>query len=145
MVNRAGGWKGYVSYGLGADISLPPCQIGGRHRVWHLTNSISDTRHGTSLLRLEVLLTDSYFLVFAGTRVFTVPQVLSAHVQVFIIVVITIIKKEMNGQWTTISVPGSTQFFLLQEKATMSRWVELKMYFFLIGWKIFFVLHFDWT
>ena len=29
-VNRAGGWKGLVSYGLGADISLPPCQIGCR-------------------------------------------------------------------------------------------------------------------
>ena len=29
-VNRASGWKGYVSYGLGADISLPPCLIGGR-------------------------------------------------------------------------------------------------------------------
>ena len=25
-----GGRKGSVSYGLGADISLPPCQIGGR-------------------------------------------------------------------------------------------------------------------
>ena len=25
-----GGRKGSVLYGLGADISLPPCQIGGR-------------------------------------------------------------------------------------------------------------------
>ena len=41
-VNRAGGWKGLVSYGLGADISLPPCLIGGRHRVGG--RLVSDTK-----------------------------------------------------------------------------------------------------
>ena len=39
-----GGWKGFVSYGLGADISLPPCQVGGRLVSETAAHSISDPR-----------------------------------------------------------------------------------------------------
>ena len=39
-----GGWKGYVSNGLGADMSLPPCLIGGRQVSETWAHSISDPR-----------------------------------------------------------------------------------------------------
>ena len=42
-------------YGLGADISLPPCRIGG-----NLSHSMSDL-HAALAPRLEELLTDSCF------------------------------------------------------------------------------------
>ena len=39
-----GGCKGLVSYGLGADNSLPPCQVGGRLVSETSAHSISDPR-----------------------------------------------------------------------------------------------------
>ena len=82
VVNRTGGWKGYVSYGLGADISIPPFLVGCR--------LVADTKvtekaipepksrgyrwwYAALAPRLEVLLTGF---------VATVVQ-LSAHAQVF--------------------------------------------------------------
>ena len=68
-IGREQGWvdvrPGSVSYGLGADISLPPCLIGGpaqgRGADWQLKLSsqykrsagrnAGDTRHGTPLKR----------------------------------------------------------------------------------------------
>ena len=39
--NEPSGWKGSVTYGLGADISLPPCLATG---IWTLAHPKSDLR-----------------------------------------------------------------------------------------------------
>ena len=75
---------GYVSYGLGAAISLPPCLIGG-HRLVSDTKlfSISDprveisgvlvmVRRSSILSRLEVLLTGSIFLFSCDSGIWLV-------------------------------------------------------------------------
>ena len=61
-------------YGLGADISLPPCRIGG-----NLSHSMSDL-HAALAPRLEELLTDScfFFLLLFVSRVLCIS---SAHAQ----------------------------------------------------------------
>ena len=65
--------KGYVSYGLGADISLPSCQIGGRLvSETYLAHSISDPRAEISGILVMVRRSSSasrgttyWFLLFA--------------------------------------------------------------------------------
>ena len=99
-----GGRKGIVSYGPRADISLPPCQIGGRLVSQTAAHSISDPRAENSRIllwyaalapRLEVLLTGSSIFRFPVSKLSAFEKV-----QLFRTRVLTIIRgKTYQREW----------------------------------------------
>ena len=77
-------WKRSVSYGLGFDIALPPCLLGGRRRVegrlvsefssqykWSVGGTVGVTYHGT---RLQSYV-EKYFILVPVFLCFRFPNV----------------------------------------------------------------------
>ena len=98
------GWKGFVSYDLGADISLPPCQIGGRLVYETAAHSISDPRAEISgtlvMVRYSSATSRGTTYWFQYFSFSCVPSISFVNAQVFRTRVLTIIKgKTYQREW----------------------------------------------
>ena len=93
-------------YGLGADISLPPCRIGG-----NLSHNMSNL-HAALAPRLEELLSDScfFFLLLFVSRVLCIS---SAHAQAIQLRSCGDRKRRIVSHASSFGIPGGRKPLLL--------------------------------